>query len=475
MATLGDNKDPNKYVKRHKPKTLKMAKFEYENPGLKDDLENMSKDELVKLVTELGKNDLRHANYNIAIMNERMTHFEKGIQGLERSIEIKKEKARKYRNMGDDPKRAIAAIERIIKNDKKKIEDLKIEVGKFEEKKSHKAIEQQNSKKQIDKKLVRRTYKLLEKDSDPVLVDLLEAFVALLRNQPSASKEDVELYLKKHEGLQTAMNKVDPRKISGANAKKYSETIERIRNSFKDQTEYAKYIPYLVFLNQTCSIVSLTVQEREIESQIRVLEDDIKTREKEIDEIETFTENVYEVIDYDAQVAEEKKTLTFMRDHYRLLQMRMYKLQKYSRLFKHFYFRDIKDKKRLNTMQWEKIDTLDDLDNLKDIDQELEKVNLLQSVTRILKVNKNDNPLGDKRKVQELEKNNSIQKKGRGNKDGSSDEEDSKDDNENESGTDYQTPPESKSQTYGSDDSEVSQSRDNASDEEESEEYSNRV
>jgi hypothetical protein len=406
MASNFEEKEKyhNKHVKSRRPRTKNMDRDEYENSPLRNELEGMSKDQLVKAVTEIGKNDLRHSNFNIAMLNERMTHFDKAIKELVESIEIKVNKARKYRNIGDDPERAIKAIERIIDNDKKKIQDFQVEVDKFEKKKQHKAIEQQDARKEIDKKLVKRAFTFLEKNNDPVIVELLEAFVALLRNQPTSNREDVELYLQNYNGLLTALSKVDERLISGANARNYSETIDRIRHEFHADTPYAKFIPFLVYLNQTCSIISLTCQEREYESQISNLEEGIGAREREIDEIQTYAENVFEVIDYDAQVEEERKALQFMAEHYLLLQMRMYKIQKYSRLFKHYYFRDVKDKTRLNERKWEKIDCMDDLDNLDDIEDQLDEVNLVQSVTRILKIDKNDNPLGDNTKVRELEK-----------------------------------------------------------------------
>lgn len=475
MASAFEGKeDDKKYVKTRRPRTKKMGNDEFENSPLRSELEGMSKDQLVKAITEIGKNDLRHSNFNIAMLNERMTHFEKAIKELEESIEIKITKAKKYRNMGDDPKRAIKAIERIIINDRKKIKDFQEEVNQFEKKKQHKAIEQQSAKKEIDKKLVKRAYTFLEKNNDPIIVDLMESYIALLRNQPTSSREDVELYLQKYDGLHTAMNKLDTRLVSGANAQRYSETIDRIRTAFHVDTPYAKFIPFLVYLNQTCSIISLTVQEREFESRIHSLEEGIKTREREIDEIETFADNVFEVIDYDAQVEEERKALQFMIEHHRLLQMRMYKIQKYSRLFKHYYFRDIKDRKRLNERKWEKIDCLDDLDNLEDIEEQLEEVNLLQSVTRIIKKNKNDNPLGENTKIRELEREESYGDEDKPVAAGAENSGSSQDDGDNES--ESQTPQDS--QTIDDVvDSDASSSKGGPSDEEddESNDISNRA
>ena len=56
-------------------------------------------------------------------------------------------------------------------------------------------------------------YKHLEaKDTQP-LVRMMEALVGTLRNVEKASNVDVELYMKKHEGLIYKMNKLDPASI----------------------------------------------------------------------------------------------------------------------------------------------------------------------------------------------------------------------------------------------------------------------
>jgi len=277
---------------------------------------------------------------------------------------------------------------------KKQVKVKQEEVDKFEEKKKKKAVEQQAAKREIDKKLVKKTYKTLEKDSDPIIVRLLETFVALLRNRPSAAREDTELYLRKYDGLLTAMNKVNPRNISGGNARIYTDNIKLIRNSFREEGEYVKYIPYLVFVNQTCSMVSLTVEEKQIEAEIHELEEDTKAKEKEIDEIETFREMVDEVIDYEDQVEQEKKQLNLLNEHYKLLQLRMKKLNKSSKFFQKYFFRDITDKKRLRSKRIEKIDTMDDLDNLENIDERIQDMNLEGVITRIAKDDKDHNPLG---------------------------------------------------------------------------------
>lgn len=394
-----DGRIQNNTVSQNKGKT-----YTTDDKDLRESLEEMDKKQLIKLITGLGQNELRHANFSIAILRERMTHFEKAIDELEKSIEFKKAKADKYRNMGDDPQRSIKAIRRIIKNNEKRIEVLQKEVNKFEEKKQKKSIEQQNAKKEITKKLIKGIYKFLEKDSDPIIVKLMENFVAMLRNKPSASKEDVELYIRKYEGLVTALNKVNPREISGGNAKIYTDAIQAIRNEFTGESKYSKYIPILVFLNQTCAMVNLTVEERVIESQIRELENDNKLKEQEIEEIETFQQHVEEIIDYDIQVDQEQKQLALFKNHYSLLQLRYKKLGRYSRFFERYYFDEIEHPEKLRSQKLEKIDTMDDLDKVEGISDQIAKLNIAQPVVKYKREEDGKNPVGSSKGAAKMEK-----------------------------------------------------------------------
>lgn len=189
------------------------------------------------------------------------------------------------------------------------------------------------------------------------------------------------------------MNKVNPRNISGANGKIYTKNLDEIKGQFREGSDYHNFTPYLDFTLYTNSMIALTVEEKEIEAEIHTLEESIKIKEKEIDEIETFKRNVHEVIDYEVQAEEEKKQLDMMKEHYTLLLLRSKKLNKCSKFFQKYFFRDIKDKKKLRSNRLEKIDTMDDLDNVEDIDEVVENMDLAATVTRIKKDSSNDNPL----------------------------------------------------------------------------------
>lgn len=362
---------------------------------IRDELEALDKDEIIELIIVAGKKELRNTNYAIALIRERMTHFERAIQELEESIAENKIKANKYRSMGNDPERAIKALRRIIENNQKRIAELQKQVNAFEDKKKKKAVEQLNAKKEINKKLTKSVYNFLSKDSDQIIIRLVEAFTAMLRNRPEANREDVEIYFKKYEGLLTAMNKVNPREISGSNAKIYTDTVQAIRNEFSgEHSKYHKYIPFLVFLNQTCSIVSLTIEEKQIEAEIVDLEQDSKQREKEIEEIETFNENVRDLTDYDALVKQEENQLNLLLNHYDILKARAAKLGKYSKLFQKYYFQEIDNPKLLSSTKVERIDKMDDIHKIKTVARPVNnEAPVAKQMTRVpvkLRVDKSD-------------------------------------------------------------------------------------
>jgi hypothetical protein len=382
------------------------AKEEFEG-----ELEDMDKKALIKMVTAYGKHELRDTNHKISMINERMSHFDKAIHELESSIKEKHDKDIKYRQMSNNPQKQIKGLESVIAKNKETIAKIEVEIEQFEKRKAAKAVEQQNAKREINKKLVKDTYKYLEKKSDPIIVKLMESFVALLRNKQVASREDVELYLKKHESLLTAMNKVNPREIKGENAKTYVDNVQGIRHQFTEDAIYHKYIPYLVFLNQTCAIVLLAVEEKELEYQIHLLEVDNKAKEKEIDEIETFDKHVddHDIIDFAEQVKAEKEQLNLLSNHRDLLHLRLTKLVRYSRQFVRYYFDCIVEPSKLDSNILERIEKMDDPNKVVYTKREIGSLSqnkiYQKSVTRVSKDDLNSSNVGARTKFEDSKGN----------------------------------------------------------------------
>jgi len=359
------------------------------------DLDNMDKRDLVKLVINMAKNELRYTNYNFSEMNERKGHFKSALTDLQKSIDEKTKKAKKYQSFGNDPPQTIKALKQSIQQNNKEIESLKKNIDQFEHKKFNEQKAQNDAKELIDKKLVKKTYKFLEKDTHPHLVSVLEVYIAQLRARDKASREDVELYLRKYDGLLISMNRLDTRDIPGEFLQIYDRELEKNKGKFREGSENEDYEPFYSFAYFTNRLLELTVQEKELERQVKILEDDNRAKEKEIDEIETFIKEVDEVIDYQNQVDEEVKQFDILQEHYNLLNLRAKKIGKKSKFFEKYFFRQVKEKRKLKDNKLEKIDVMDDLDNVQDIDDRVEEMDYERAITKVEKDHKNDNPLGD--------------------------------------------------------------------------------
>ena len=69
----------------------------------------------------------------------------------------------------------------------------------------------------MSKDALKKVYGYLEKGSNPSVCFVFESLVGIMRNVKMADPTAVEMYLKKHEGLQMGLSRVDFRKISQEN------------------------------------------------------------------------------------------------------------------------------------------------------------------------------------------------------------------------------------------------------------------
>lgn len=185
------------------------------------------------------------------------------------------EKGMKYFNANEGRKKQIKVLEEEIKHMKRKLED----VRKPEQECRNKKKEAQNN---ITQKRVKNVYKYFEKGSDPVPVALFEVFIGCLRGTEKASREDVELYLKKHKGLVTSMNKLKERSINREHAKYYAEVLKKIKEPILEK-EYTKFIPFYVWMDNVVRIIKYSIEEKHLQEELQQKEDQIFKLEHEID------------------------------------------------------------------------------------------------------------------------------------------------------------------------------------------------
>ena len=85
---------------------------------------------------------------------------------------------------------------------------------------------------QVTKKLTTQCNKILENESPPQLVTLLEHFVALMRNKSGTKPVDVELYMKDDAKLRAQMTKTSTTSCSLDIVNKAAEVIDTIADQF---------------------------------------------------------------------------------------------------------------------------------------------------------------------------------------------------------------------------------------------------
>jgi hypothetical protein len=95
----------------------------------------------------------------------------------------------------------MSGIELGIQNDKSKVVKREEQVKKSEELVKKQKDELRNIQKLLTPDLVTLLYKKLESLNVIPLATMIETLIAILRNSKSATANDVQLYLKKHENL----------------------------------------------------------------------------------------------------------------------------------------------------------------------------------------------------------------------------------------------------------------------------------
>lgn len=185
------------------------------------------------------------------------------------------QKGMKHFNANEGRRKQIKILKDEIKQMKKKLDD----VRKPQQECRNKKKEAQNN---ITQKSVKNMYKYFEKNSDPVPVALFEVFVGCLRGTDKASREDVELYLKKHKGLITSMNKLQEKDINREYAKHYAEVLKKIKEPILEK-EYTRFIPYYVWMDNVVRVIKYSIEEKHLQEELQQKEDQIFKLEHEID------------------------------------------------------------------------------------------------------------------------------------------------------------------------------------------------
>lgn len=250
-----------------------------------DDLSKLSKDQLIAFVLKKSARGKRDLEKKIAIEKRENVCVDSYISFLNSVIpssfvdaenpeKTRRDKGMKYFKENEAKKKQI----KILKDEKKKVEEKIANVRKPKQECHQKKKEAQNK---ITPKSVKSTYKYFEKYSEPVPVALFEIFIGCLRGIPKASKEDVELYLRNHKGLITSMNKLDEAKVNRENAKHYADVLKEIKRDVVEK-EYARFIPYYVWMDNVIRIIKCAIEEKHLREELQQKEDSIFKQEHDI-------------------------------------------------------------------------------------------------------------------------------------------------------------------------------------------------
>jgi len=166
--------------------------------------------------------------------------------------------------------------------------------------------------------MVDKLFKYLENHTNATLTSMLEALCGLLRNAEKGTNQDVEMYLKKHEGLIWKLNKVDPSHVSEAVCQSHLGTVERITKHFVEPKviDYEicnDYLPLLTWTTRFISLCNYARGDRLINEAFEKMKVDMADGEsrikiliaiKEAMKTNTITRYIYEDSKKDAQNTE---------------------------------------------------------------------------------------------------------------------------------------------------------------------------
>lgn len=190
-------------------------------------------------------------------------------KAVERESGLKDKVAAKLKAYNDE----IEAIQEKVTTLDKQKKDREAKLGRVEEPIKKLLDDKLAMQKKIDQKLLDSCTQFLAKKSDENVVFIMQNFVAILRGQNSSDAFSVELYLKKVEGLNLALNRIDfkaqsvghvknlLRELIGERAKKLGIVQEKSAGEYEATgNEFPKHlVDFLIFYKLLIIVSKLCV------------------------------------------------------------------------------------------------------------------------------------------------------------------------------------------------------------------------
>ena len=127
-----------------------------------------------------------------------------------------------------------------------------------------------NIQKNIDKKLIQKLYKTLQKKPLEKIRQMAEAFVGVLENEENPEPSAITGYFANPDALFEKLNNANPKKTTEAVAEKHFDLIKRITKSFIDSAtenfkECSNFASFLAWVTQYVILIRYTQGEEKAE------------------------------------------------------------------------------------------------------------------------------------------------------------------------------------------------------------------
>ena len=154
----------------------------------------------------------------------------------------------------------------------------------------------------VTKDVVKKCNKILENESPPQLITLLEHFVALLRNKAGTKPVDVELFMKDDGKLRSQMTKTSTTSCSLDIVNAAADAVDRIADQFGPPAPgEVDCSPFFVFLDWSmnfCKAAKIDLRLSSLEADVAKAQEDIERAQLSI---ERFNQSIRDTAEFNFQ------------------------------------------------------------------------------------------------------------------------------------------------------------------------------
>lgn len=248
----------------------------------------LSKQQLIELIIKKGNERKRDQCAAAQVLvRDAQDHVSPIIASLQERVATKQLKIDQIERQRRQLDLELSGIELSIQNDKAKVSKREEQVKKSEELVKKQKDELRNIQKLLTPELVTKLYKRLESTNVIPLATMIETLIAILRGQKSATANDVQLYLKKHENMIYKMQNAVVARVTDEILRQleevHLETIKGINKQFIDPANEAfklcnPFAPFLAWASQYIIFCKQQHQLDKVHRDLKKAEDDMQAK-----------------------------------------------------------------------------------------------------------------------------------------------------------------------------------------------------